>query len=101
MEFFTFISVCKSVHPLTFLVFFNVFELCVEFVFYDTHIELLQGKFFWLISISLSLTSMQNADDTAQKNKNIFYIYVLVFHFASVSCLGGIILSKKVKIVIL
>ncbi len=62
--------------------------------------RIFEGKIFWHIFIALLLTSMQNADDTAQKNKNIFYIYVLVFHFVSFSCLGGFILSKKVKVAI-
>jgi hypothetical protein len=40
---------------------------------------------------------MVNTDETAEKN--LFYKWVLEFHFTSMSGLGGSILSKKVKIV--
>ncbi len=38
-----------------------------------------------------------NADETAEKDKNLFYISVLEFHFTSIFRLGGPILSKKSK----
>jgi hypothetical protein len=75
MEFLTFISVCKSVPSLTFLVFFNVFELCVEFMLYDTHIEFSKGKFFWLMCIALLLTSMQKRATRLKKTKT-YFIYI-------------------------
>jgi hypothetical protein len=50
--------------------------------------------------LTLFLTLKPNAEERAEKNKNIFYKCVLEFHFISIFCLGGFILAKKVKIIV-
>jgi hypothetical protein len=52
--------------------------------------------FFYFFLLALK----PNADETAQKTKNIFYKYVLVFNLTIINGLGSFILSKKVKIVV-
>ncbi len=82
-----------------FFAFFNSngFELSIKFCVlrYSNH-------FLKFLYQNILLTVKPNVEERAEKNKtkNIFYKCVLEWHFASISGLGGSILSKKVKIAV-
>ncbi len=57
-------------------------------------------KQFFFLYQHILITLQPNADEKAQKTKNVFYRCVLEFNLATINVLGGSIFSKKVKIVV-
>ncbi len=74
IEFFTFITNCKSFRPSTFCELFcyvfNGFEISIKFCFFDTRMECLPTKFVFA-PICTFCEPKQNAHETAQITKNV------------------------------